>query len=161
MKKIKDFYLSALNENKEEFFHLDKDSVGKIENINLSKDDNFIKIDFATTYGKPMSIVVNYDDFMIWYKKHKEQGEPSMNIFKDYISKYIVNAKETEPFFQSMNEIIGDDGNIMASDDLPSNANNRMVGAGLKWDLEKVYKQSVPKGIRFFSGDMGIGIISW
>jgi hypothetical protein len=155
--KIKDYYLSLLSEGKENFFHIDPNSIGEIDDVNISREFNFVKIDFTTTYGKPSSVVVNYDDFLKWYSQNKE----SKNAFKDYISAFVGNSKESEPFLSTMNEIVDDNGNIMASTDLPNNSTNTMVGSKLKWDLEKVYKQSVPKGIRFYSGDLGIGIITW
>jgi hypothetical protein len=158
--KIKDFYLSVLNESKENFFYLDKDAISSIDDVDLSKDDNFIKISFTTTYGKPMNVVSNYDEFKNWYHNNKKAGGESSNIFKDYVSKFITNSKETEPFF-TMNEIVDDNGDIMASTDLPNNSTNTMVGSKLRWDLEKVYRSAVPKSIRFYSGDLGIGIITW
>jgi len=36
-----------------------------------------------------------------------------------------------------------------------------MIGSKSNWDLEKVYKSSVPKSIRFYSGDMGTGMVVW
>ncbi len=159
--KIKDFYLSALNENKDDFFYLDKSSIDSIEDVNFSKDNNFIKIDFTTTYGKPMSVVSNYDEFKDWFSKREKSTDDHIDLFKDYASKFIASSKETEPFFSNMNEIVDDNGDIMASTDLPNNSTNTMVGSKIKWDLERVYKSSIPKSIRFYSGDLGVGIITW
>lgn len=155
--KIKNYYLEFLNENTNDFSYIDADSIDKIENVDISRDHNYIKIDFTTSYGKPMNAVMNYDDFMKWYSKNKE----SENVFKDYIRSFVSSSKETEPFLPAMNEIVDDSGNIMPSTDLPNNSTNTMVGSKLKWDLEKVYQSAVPKSLRFYSGDLGIGIITW
>ena len=155
--KIKDLYLSFLSENKEDFFYLDESSIKDINDVSLSKDSNYIKIDFNTTYGKPMSVVTDYDKFMNWYRENKKKGYRPEAMFKKYAEDFISLSSETDP----LNEIIDDYGNIMPDTDLPSNANNRMVGDKLKWDLEKVYRSSIPKAIRFYSGDLGIGIITW
>lgn len=159
--KIKDLYLSFLNENKEDFFYLDESSIKDIDDVSLSKEDNFVKIKFTTTYGKQMDVVVNYDEFINWYSKNKTQDNRPEELFKRYVNKFIELSKETEPFIANMNEIVDDNGDIMPSTDLPTNATNRMVGDKIKWDLERVYKSSIPKAIRFYSGDLGIGIITW
>lgn len=159
--KIKDLYLSFLNENADDFFYLDEGTISKVKDISLSKDDNYVRIDFSTTYDKNMSVVANYDDFVGWYSKNKDNGSEPEDIFKKYLEKFVKTSKETDPFLTNMNEIVDDNGEIMASTDLPSNANGRMVGDKIRWDLEKVYQSSIPKSIRFYSGDLGIGIITW
>lgn len=159
--RIKDLYLSFLNENKEDFFYLDESSVKGIDDVSLSKDSNYIRIDFNTTYGKPMSVVTDYDKFMEWYGENKKKDDRPEELFKRYVEKFVNVSSETDPFLANMNEIVDDFGNIMPSTDLPSNANNRMVGDKIKWDLERVYQSSIPKSIRFYSGDLGIGIITW
>jgi hypothetical protein len=159
--RIKDLYLSFLNENTEDFFYLDESSIKDVNDVSLSKDDNYVRIDFTTTYGKPMSVVANYDDFVKWYSKNKEKGQRPESLFKKYLEKFVTTSTETDPFLANMNEIVDDNGDIMPSTDLPSNATNRMVGDKLKWDLDRVYQTSVPKSIRFYSGDLGIGIITW
>lgn len=159
--RIKDLYLSFLNENKEDFFYLDEGSIKEVIDVSLSKDSNYIKIDFTTTYGKTMSVVTNYDKFMIWYSENKEKGYEPEELFKKYAEDFVRLSSETEPFLANMNEIVDDFGNIMPSTDLPTNANGRMVGDKIKWDLERVYQSSIPKAIRFYSGGLGIGIITW
>lgn len=159
--KIKDLYLSFLNENTEDFFYLNESSIGNVENISLSKDDNYVRIDFVTTYGKPMSVVANYDDFINWYSAHEKKTPDAQAIFKAYLEKFVKVSQETDPFLANMNEIVDDNGSIMPSTDLPTNANGRMVGDKIRWDLDRVYQSSIPKSIRFYSGDLGIGIITW
>ena len=141
--KIKDFYLELLSENKD-FFYLDGQSVGKVNDVNINKKDDYIKIDFETTYGKPLNLVTKYGNFKSWYRNNIDK-------FSDVFTEADSN----------INEIIDDDGNIMASTDEPANTTNSMVGANNNWDLEKLYKSSIPKSIRFFSGDLGVGIVSW
>lgn len=155
--KIKDFYLSLLSEN-EEYFHIDSQSVGKVNDINLDKADDYIKIDFDTTYGKAASLVAKYSMFKNWYKHNINKFD---DVFKAFVQEYISKSKQTDNTEHAVNEIVDDDGNIMSSDDKPNNATNTMVGANNRWDLEKMYKSSIPKSIRFYSGDLGIGIITW
>lgn len=159
--KIKDLYLSLLSENADDFFYLDESTINKVKDISLSKDENYVRIDFSTTYDKNMSVVVNYDDFVKWYSKNKEKGVEPEAIFKKYLEKFVNVSKETEPFMANMNEIVDDNGDIMDSTDLPSNSTGRMVGDKIRWDLERVYQSSIPKSIRFYSGDLGIGLITW
>ena len=156
--KIKDLYLSMLSEN-ENFFYVDNNSIDKITDVNMSKADDFIKFDFTTSYGKQGSLVVKYASFKDWYKHHINQFQ---DVFKAFVQEYTSKSQETrEPQQEPVNEIIDDEGNIMPSDDKPNNSSNTMVGSNITWDLEKVYKSSIPKSIRFYSGDLGIGIITW
>ena len=60
-----------------------------------------------------------------------------------------------------VNEIVEDDGNIMSRDDKPNNAGNSMVDSKNTWDLERVYKSSIPRSVRFFGGNYGRGGIVW
>jgi hypothetical protein len=159
--RIKDLYLSFLNENTKDFFYLDESSVKDVSDVSLSKDDNYIRIDFTTTYGKPMSVAANYDDFVKWYSKNKEKGQKPESLFKKYLQQFIASSSESDSSMENVNEIVDDNGDIMPSTDLPSNATGRMVGDKIRWDLERVYQSSIPKSIRFYSGDLGIGIITW
>ena len=59
-----------------------------------------------------------------------------------------------------MNEIVDKDGNIYPDDDKPNNATNRMFGSS-KFDLDKTYRQTVPRNSKYYSGDLGRGIITW
>ena len=154
--KLKTYYLSFLNEN-ENFFYVDHQSVGKVQDISINKPEDYVKIDFETTYGKPASLVAKYSEFKKWYSSNIDKFQ---DVFKAFIEHYLNNSKEQvqEPV---VNEIVDDEGNIMSNDDKPNNSTNSMIGSKNTWDLEKVYKSSIPKSIRFYSGDLGIGIITW
>lgn len=152
--KIKDFYLEFLNEN-ENFFYIDSQSVGSVKDIKINKKDDNIKIDFNTTYGKPVSLVATYSDFKNWYKSNIDKYS---DVFKAFVKDYIEHSQEQE---MSVNEIVDDDGSIMSSDDKPNNATNAMVGSKNTWDLEKLYKSSSPYSSRFYAGSLGRGFITW
>lgn len=154
--KIKDYYLGLLNEN-ENFFYVDNQSVGKVKDIFMDKKEDYVKIDFETTYGKSVSLVTKYSDFRKWYSSNIDKFQ---DVFKSFIQDYLAKSKNSEEA-PSVNEIVDDDGNIMSNDDKPNNATNSMVGSKNTWDLEKVYKSSIPKSIRYYSGDFGIGIVTW
>jgi hypothetical protein len=156
--KIKDLYLSLLSEN-ENFFYVDKNSIGKITDINMNKADDYLKLDFKTSYGKDGTLVVKYTNFMNWYKHHINQFP---DVFKTFAQEYVNQSEESREAHQEpVNEIIDDEGNIMPSTDKPSNSTNSMVGANNTWDLEKLYKTTIPNSIKYYSGALGIGIITW
>ena len=46
-------------------------------------------------------------------------------------------------------------------DDLPKNASNSMIGTTHKMDLEKIFKRSMPKSVRNYSGNLGLGTVVW
>lgn len=154
--KIKDYYLSFLNEN-ENFFYIDSKSVGKINDVNINKADDYVKIDFETTYGKSASLVAKYSQFKKWWQSNIDKHKDA---FRAFVQEFLNTSKEIEQA-AAMNEIVDDDGNIMSNDDKPNNATNTMVGANNTWDLEKLYKSSIPKSIRFYSGGYGTGLLTW
>jgi hypothetical protein len=154
MKKLKDLCLSVLISEGVEIFSLSPEEVGEVTDVHMI-DDN-IKIDFDTTYGKQASLTVKVPDYKEWSLNHPGMFR-SENSFKHFIQDFLANSTEGD---ESLNEIVDDNGNIMPDDGMPSNATNSMV-VSPKFDLEKIYKSFVPKSIRFYSGDLGLGIITW
>lgn len=152
MKKLKDLCLSVLLNEGEEVFSLSPSEVGAVKDASISGDD-FV-ISFDTSYGKPANLIVKSSDFQKWAADNKGKFK---DMFKYFIIDFLSKSSEGEA---SLNEIVDDDGNIMPDEDMPSNATNSMV-VGPKFDLEKIYKSFVPKSIRFYSGDLGLGIITW
>lgn len=157
--KIKDFYLSALNENEEDFFYLDKDSIKEVVDVDVNKEENYIKINFITTYGKKMDLVCDYDKFTSWYKENKS-SEPK-DVFKNFLIDFISTSEEIDSSMENVNEIVDDNGDIMPSTDLPSNSTNTMVGTSLRWDLDKVYKSIKPRSMKYFNSGYGLSLITW
>jgi hypothetical protein len=49
----------------------------------------------------------------------------------------------------------------MPDQDTPSNATNTLVGLDQTMDLEKVFKRSMPKSVRNYSGNLGLGTVVW
>jgi len=150
MKKLKDLCLGVLLNEGEEVFSLSPSEVGSVIDADIIGDD--IKIKFETSYGKPMDLVVKMETFKNWASKKNVK-----DVFKHFVIDFIEKSKEGD---ESLNEIVDDDGNIDLDDSIPNNSTNTMVTSP-KFDLEKIYKKFVPKSIRFYSGDMGIGYISW
>jgi hypothetical protein len=154
--KIKDYYLGFLSES-ENYFHVDSESVGDVLDVDINKKEDYIKIDFETTYGKPTSIITNYSSFRQWYSNNINKFT---DVFKAFITEFLANSKEeeNEPV---VNEIVDEEGNIMSSDDKPNNSTNSMIGSKNTWDLEKVYKSSMPRSVRYMNGSYGRGGIVW
>jgi hypothetical protein len=152
MKKLKDLCLSVLINEGEDVISISPGEVGKILDVNFDSED--IKLDFETSYGKTMSLAIKISDFKNWLKTNKGK---QADVFRHFIVDFLSNSSEGD---ESLNEIVDDDGNIMGDDDMPNNSTNSLV-VGPKFDLEKIYKSFVPKSIRFYSGDLGIGVITW
>ena len=159
--KIKDLFLCSLNESKDNFLYLDDKSIKEVTNVVISKSDNYVRIDFVTSYDKHMSMVANYDDFMNWYSKNKSKATNPEQIFNIYIQDFVNSSPEINTSMADINEIVDDNGDIMPSTDLPSNATNSMVGDKIKWDLERVYQSFKPKSIRYYPGSSGVVGIVW
>lgn len=150
MKKLKDLCLSVLLNEGEEVFSLSPSEVGSVIDVNIIGDD--FKIKFETSYGKAMDLVVKSDSFKKWALKNS-----SKDIFRHFVIDFLSKSNEGD---EGLNEIIDDSGNIIGDDDMPNNSTNSLV-VGPKFDLEKIYRSFVPKSIRFYSGDLGRGAITW
>ncbi|MEK6830222.1 MAG: hypothetical protein AABY15_08965 [Nanoarchaeota archaeon] len=150
MKRLKDLCLGVLLNEGENVFSLSPSEVGSVLDVNIIDDD--IKIKFETSYGKTMDLVVKSEDLRNWASSHSVK-----DIFRHFVIDFISNSNEGN---SGLNEIIDDNGDIMGDDDMPSNSTNSLV-VGPKFDLEKIYRSFIPKSIRFYSGDLGIGIITW
>ena len=152
MKKLKDICLGVLLNEGEEVVSLSPGEIDKVIDVNFDGED--IKFDFKTTYGKNASLVVKTSDFKEWISKNKEEFK---DLFKYFIIDFLTQSTEGD---DSLNEIVDDNGDIDLDDGMPNNSTNSMVTSP-KFDLEKIYKKFVPKSIRFYSGDMGVGAVTW
>lgn len=149
--KLTNYFSGLLNEN-EDFLQSDSHAIGKIKDVNFNKEDDYIKIDFQTVYGTDSNLVVKYSEFKKWFIKNINKHT---QIFKAFAEDFLKNSQE------SMNEIVDDEGNLMASTDKPMNSTNNHVGINNTWDLDKVYKSNVPKSMKFYNGYYGSGIVTW
>lgn len=145
--------LQFLNES-DGHVHIDPSVVGEVEDIDIDRGEDYLRVDFKTTYGQPMSILTKYGRFKNWYSNNKEKFA---NVFQAYVKEFLEISKEQ---LESVDEIVDGDGNLYGDEDLPSNSTNSMVGTSV-WDLEKVYRSGYSRSMRRYSGDLGIGIITW
>ena len=134
---------------------LSYDSIRNINRVHPNKEGNFVKIDMSTYDNKSPFLVVRFDKFKSWLKNNRGEYQ---DLFREFVGTYLDVSEEVEE--GRLREIIDKHGNIMPDDDKPNNATNSMVGSSV-FDLDRVYKQAIPKTSRFYSGDLGIGIITW
>jgi len=154
MKKLKDLCLSVLINEGEEVVNVSPDMISDIIDVDFNVEDDYIKLDFSTPYGKDASAVAELGAFKSWVEHNKGEYK---NMFKEFLIDFVSRSSEGD---EGLNEIVDDDGNIMPDDDMPQNSTNSMI-VSPKFDLEKIYKSFVPKSVRFYSGDLGLGIITW
>lgn len=150
---IKKFLLEAESDSNKYFVYLNDDVISKINNVEFSKNDNYIKIDFSTIYNKNLTLLVKLTEFLNWFKN----SEKGTDIFKFYLKSFFKTAKEVE----KLDEIIDDTNEIMPDSDISNNATGRMVGTNQTMDLEKIFKKSMPKSVRNYSGNLGLGTVVW
>lgn len=156
---IKNFLLESEMEKDENFVYFDGDVISKIKNIIFNSKEDYILIDFFTTYGKEFKFVSKLSDFIKWLNSYfKSQDEKSSNVFLKYLTNFFSTSKESE---EELNEIIDDTNEIMPDDDLSNNSSNTMIGTTHKMDLEKIFKRSMPKSVRNYSGNLGLGTVVW
>lgn len=149
---LKNRALRFLNES-DGHVHMDKSVVGPIQDVKIDSQEDYIRIDFQTTYGQNASILTKYGQFRKWFHQNKEKFA---NVFKAFVMHYLSVSQEQE---ETMDEIVDGDGNLYGDGDMPSNGTGKMVGRSV-WDLEKVYSRTI-RGSKRFTGDLGIGIITW
>lgn len=150
MKKLKDLCLGVLLNEGEEVFSLSPSEISSVTDVDIIDDD--IRIKFETSYGKKMDLIVKVDSFKKWASKQNVK-----DLFKSFVIDFIEKSKEGD---ESLNEIVDDNGDIDLDGDMPNNSTNTMV-VSPRFDLEKIYKKFVPKSIRFYSGDLGLGFVVW
>jgi hypothetical protein len=154
---IKNFLLESESDKDENFIYIKGDTVAKVHDVDFDSKENFIKIDFSTTYKKKYSFVAKLTDFKKWLSDKLEGKSP--NLFHDYLVDFFNSSKEAE--IKQIDEIIDDTNEIIPDEDMPSNATNRMVGTNHTMDLEKIFKRSMPKSVRNYSGNLGLGTVVW
>jgi len=152
MKKLKDICLGVLLNEGEDVMSISPGEVGRVLDVSFDSDDVVIK--FETSYGKKADLVIKTKDFKDWVVENKEKFK---DVFKYFVVDFLSNSQEGE---DSLNEIIDDAGNIDLDDGMPNNSTNSMVTSP-KFDLEKIYRKFIPKSIKFYSGGMGVGAITW
>ena len=151
---LKNKALRFLNES-DGHVHIDPTVVGDVKDVDINREEDYVRIDFVTTYGQPMSILAKYSRFKGWFEQNKEKFA---NVFHAFVQSFLKSSKEVDA--QPMEEIVDGDGNLYGDEDLPSNGANKMVGTSV-WDLEKVYRSGFARSTRRYTGDLGIGIITW
>ena len=151
---IKKFLLESMHDWDEDFNHITEDTVGSVGNVSFDKGKDSITIDFSTTFGSTASISTSYAQFKKWFSDSFD-GEKSP--YKKFIQDFLRVSDEQK---EDLEEIIDDDGNIIGDDDMPPNTTNSMVGTSNQ-DTDQVANSSIPKSIRMYSGDLGVGIVTW
>ena len=155
---VKDFLLESASERDDDFTYIKGNTIAKVLDVDFDNKSDYIKIKFLTTYKKKYSFVIKFTDFKKWLATNLKKEEKT-SLFKKYLSDYFDSAKEAD--VEQIDEIIDDTNEIMPDQDISSNATGRMVGAGHTMDLEKIFKRSMPKSVRNYSGNLGLGTVVW
>lgn len=127
--------------------------VGDVIDVKFSKNNDYLNILFSTTYGKDLTLKVKFSDFKQWLGKNKDIAS---NAFRLFLKDFLNTAKQTS----ELTEIVDDAGNIMPSDDKPSNAGGRMVGSS-NVGSGKINK-ALPRLSRSYVNNLGYqGSVIW
>lgn len=137
-----------------EEYSLNAEMIDKVIEVDLDREKGFIKIRFTTKDGNTKSLISEYEKFIEWLSK-------SVNEFSDIFSQFLYDFISSSEETQELQEFIDTHGNIDGSNEIPDNESGRMVGLGQKWDLEKIGRNSIQRPLRFYSGDLGVGIVAW
>jgi len=136
---------------------IDKDSIKKVTGIEFDSKKNYILFDFITKDNQKLKFVIKLTDFKKWFNKMIKANKVTQLLFHGFLKEYFKTSSE-----HNINEIIDDTNEIMPDKDTPSNATNAMVGGeDQTMDLEKIFKRSMPKSVRNYSGNLGLGTVVW
>ena len=155
VKKILLEFESAKDEN---FSFIDDGVILKVTGLDFDTSNNFISIKFDTTYEKTFTLYFPLKSFQQWLQGYLKQNDDTT--FLVFLKQFFSSAKEETK--EGIAEVIDDSNEVMANDDMPNNSTNSMVGgADQTMDLEKVFKKSMPKSVRNYSGNLGLGSVVW
>lgn len=156
---IKKFFLEAESDRDDNYRPFAPDVIDRVTNVDFSKKDDYLKIDFRTTYKKDMSLVTKFSDFQKWMEDYILTRGDKSDMFKQFVKDYAKTSKEFQP--EEVNEIIDQDNQIIPDDTIPPNTTNSFVGLNHTMDLEKIFRRSMPKSVRNYSGNLGLGTVVW
>ena len=154
---VKRLFLEAETDRDANYRPFSSDIIDRITNVEFNRKDDFIRIDFKTTYKKDMSLVAKFADFKKWTDGFFEEKGNADNMFKKFAKDFASQSQEAKE--EEVNEIIDKDNQIIPDDTIPSNATNSHIGLNHTMDLEKVFRRSMPKSVRNYSGNLGIGTV--
>lgn len=152
--KIKNIVLEGFNDRKESFFHLAPDIIGSVATANMDMGKNIFKIDFVTTDGRNMKLIVKNDSVNNWFQDCQSENSGVLDFVKDFLVK---SKPEEECEHGALEEIVDEFGDIMPNDE--QSPINRHVGSS-KFDSDITIKQTVAKSKRYY-GDLGLGVVTW
>lgn len=131
----------------------DVDKIKQIDDIDFEKSKNQLIIKYTTESGKKVKLIVGYNKFQDWFFKNIDDlGD----IFLSFAVEFLKSSKPKE--IESLEEIVDLYGNIIPDTDMPNNSTNRMVGTSNK-DTDTIYRQSIQKALRFYTGNLGVGVV--
>ena len=156
---IKNFLLESESERDDNFTYIKGNTIERVYDVDFNSKENYIKIDFSTTYKKRYSFVAKLTDFKKWLNGYLKGRDKSPGLFHDYLVNFFDSSEETPT--EQLDEIIDDTNEIMPDQDISANATGRMVGDKQTMDLEKIFKKSMPKSVRNYSGNLGLGTVVW
>jgi hypothetical protein len=152
--KIKNIVLEGFNDRDENFFYLAPDIVGSVATANMDLNKNVFNIDFITTDGRNMKLIVKNDSINNWFNDCQDENSGILEFVKDFLGK---SKPEEECDHGTLEEIVDEFGDIMPDEE--QSAINRHVGNS-KFDSDIVIKQVIAKSKRYY-GDLGLGVVTW
>lgn len=152
--KIKNIVLEGFNDRQEPFFHLAPDIVGSVATANMDMGKDLFQIDFLTTDGRKMKLIVKNNSINNWFDNCQDNNLGILDFVKDFIIK---SKPEEECEIENLEEIVDEFGDIMPDEE--QSPINRHVGNS-KFDSDITIKQTIPKSKRYY-GDLGLGVITW
>lgn len=151
MSSVKRFYKKILFESEISSYDIDRIIDVKVDN---AKDSIEFKIELVD--GRTPTLNVSYENFIKWAV---ENHGNYTDMFKEFVAGFLSTSDTVDE--QPIKEIVDDNGDIMPDEDLPTNADDSMIGTSNHMDTSAIANQVVPPhGNRYF-GTYGSGFVVW
>ena len=105
-RSVKNFLLESESEKDENFSYIKGDVIAKVNDVDFNSEEDYVKIDFSTTYKKNFSFVTKLSNFKKWLNGYLKGQEKPANLFRDYLINYFDNSSEAQQ--KKLDEIIDD-----------------------------------------------------
>lgn len=156
MKKlsVKQWLLNTLNESEEPFYRLASTDVKSASNAEVNPEKKIVSIAFVTNDDTNRTLKVQDKVFKTWNRLNKEVDPASAS--KQFLMWFLDKSK---PMDNMLSEVVDEFNTLIGNDDMPTNADNRMIGMTSKDSSGIVHQIMAKPQARNYN--WGLGYVTW
>ena len=149
---VKQWLLSTLNESEEPFYRLASTDVKSVANATVNPERKVVSISFSTNDDTNRTLNVQDKVYKTWNRLNKNSDD------KNFVMWFLDKSKPMDNS-NMLSEIVDDFNNLIGSEDMPTNADNRMIGMSSKDSSQIVHQMTSKLVARTYN--WGLGYITW